>query len=229
MRRRSHGQGDELARGLLNLAEHFYERARYDQALEALAEGLSHTLILHAVERLEPHFLGRSVDVENSILLLQAQVFELQGKLHKAREAFGQISDIASVDPKSLKAAAYVAFLGKLNSDSGRYGEAERLLSAAVKTLENAIGPNQVNRTLIELDLATVYIAEGKYEEAEGLIKKALEVQEKYLGAIHPYIAQSLTLQASLLRRTGKDSEASAAEARAAQIMEQRGQTNRPR
>jgi hypothetical protein len=37
-----------------------------------------------------------------------------------------------------------------------------------------------------------VYLHQGKYAEAEGLLKRALLIREKALGASHPDVGQSL-------------------------------------
>ena len=49
-------------------------------------------------------------------------------------------------------------------------------------------------------NLALVYRAQGKYEEAEGLFKRALAIREKALGASHPDVGQTLSNLANVYR-----------------------------
>jgi tetratricopeptide (TPR) repeat protein len=63
-----------------------------------------------------------------------------------------------------------------------------------------------------------LYYNQGKYAEAEPLYKRALAISEKALGADHPAVADVLENYASLLRTTGRDSEAEKLEARASAI-----------
>ncbi len=55
----------------------------------------------------------------------------------------------------------------------------------------------------------------GKYAEAEPLYQRALAIYEKALGSEHSHVAASLENYASLLRATGRVSEAAELEARA--------------
>jgi tetratricopeptide (TPR) repeat protein len=48
-----------------------------------------------------------------------------------------------------------------------------------------------------------VYRAQGKYAEAERLLKRALAIREKTLGASHPDVAQTLTNLANVYRDQG--------------------------
>ncbi len=65
---------------------------------------------------------------------------------------------------------------------------------------------------------AGLYQAQGRYAEAEPLVKRALAIREKTLGVEHPEVAQSLENYAALLRKTGRDAEAAKLEARAGAI-----------
>jgi tetratricopeptide (TPR) repeat protein len=53
-----------------------------------------------------------------------------------------------------------------------------------------------------------VYRAQGKYEEAETLLKRALAIREKTLGASHPDVAQTLTNLANVYSDQGKYGDA---------------------
>jgi tetratricopeptide (TPR) repeat protein len=70
-------------------------------------------------------------------------------------------------------------------------------------------------------DLALVYRDEGKYTEAEGLLKRALVIREIALGASHPLVGQSLNNFANVYRDQGKYAEAEGLFKRALTIREQ--------
>ncbi len=70
--------------------------------------------------------------------------------------------------------------------------------------------------------LARLYGDQGKYAEAEPLVKRALAIQEKALGPQHPNVAQGLENYAALLRKTGRTAEADKMEARAKAIRDKR-------
>ncbi len=67
-------------------------------------------------------------------------------------------------------------------------------------------------------NLAEIFLAQGKYAEAEPLCKRSLTIRETALGPEHPQVADSLGNYAWLLRETGRETEADKMEARAKAI-----------
>lgn len=67
-------------------------------------------------------------------------------------------------------------------------------------------------------NLALLYHAQGKYDEAEPLYQRSLAIWEKVLGPEHPAVAQSLDNYASLLREIGRTKEAEVLEERVREI-----------
>ncbi|CAN0141647.1 unnamed protein product, partial [Ectocarpus sp. 8 AP-2014] len=61
---------------------------------------------------------------------------------------------------------------------------------------------------------------QGKYEEADVLNTRAIEIQEKALGPDHPSLATSLTTRSWLLKTKGKYEEADVLNRRAIEIQE---------
>ncbi|MBT6561325.1 MAG: tetratricopeptide repeat protein, partial [Candidatus Scalindua sp.] len=57
-------------------------------------------------------------------------------------------------------------------------------------------------------NLALLYSTQGKYEEAEPLYKRSLEIKEKSFGPDHPDVATTLNNLADLYRQQGKYEEA---------------------
>ncbi|MHC4459738.1 MAG: tetratricopeptide repeat protein [Planctomycetota bacterium] len=56
--------------------------------------------------------------------------------------------------------------------------------------------------------MATVYQVQGRYAEAESLLKRSLQVREKVLGSDHPKVATSLNNLGALYDSQGKYAEA---------------------
>jgi tetratricopeptide (TPR) repeat protein len=55
--------------------------------------------------------------------------------------------------------------------------------------------------------LGVLYTAQGKAEEAESHLRRALAIRRKMLGQSHPLVAQSLDNYAALLLQTGRETE----------------------
>ena len=70
------------------------------------------------------------------------------------------------------------------------------------------------------LDLASLYYAQGRYAEAEPLLKRALAIKEKVLGSEHPSVATSLNGVAVLYQAKGRCAEAEPLYRRALAIWE---------
>ncbi len=66
--------------------------------------------------------------------------------------------------------------------------------------------------------LALSYREQGRYVEAEQLLKRSLMLRKKALGPEHPDVAMSLENYAGQLRDTGRDAKAARLEARARAI-----------
>ena len=75
-------------------------------------------------------------------------------------------------------------------------------------------------------NLGLLYMAQGKYVEAEPLLKRSLAIREKALGPEHPDVAQALENYGDLLRKMDRDAEAEKMEARAQAIRAKHAQEN---
>jgi tetratricopeptide (TPR) repeat protein len=62
--------------------------------------------------------------------------------------------------------------------------------------------------------LAVLYYEQGKYAEAEPLYQRALHIREQALGPDHPLTRKVVMNYATLLRKVGRESEATQLEAR---------------
>jgi len=103
--------------------------------------------------------------------------------------------------------------------EAGRYADAETMLKSALRLAD--VSPPRGNRRLAESlgNLANVYLALHRYEEAEPLLRRALAVEEQRAGARHPAVAAVLADYLVLLRRLGRHAELPAVEARLRAIL----------
>ena len=99
----------------------------------------------------------------------------------------------------------------------GDYGEAERLLSAAVAEAEG-FGPEDRRLPRVLINLAGLYRTLGRYADAEAVYERALAVTEASLGPDDPILAMVLENYALLLRSTGRPAGADELEVRAKAI-----------
>ncbi len=85
----------------------------------------------------------------------------------------------------------------------GHYGDAEKLMEAALKEAER-FGPEDLRLGTTLNNLAELYRDQGKYAEAEPLYKRSLVIVVKVLGPEHPYSATSLNSLGQLYHQQGK-------------------------
>ena len=67
-------------------------------------------------------------------------------------------------------------------------------------------------------NLAALYFIQKRFEDAEPLFKRSLEIREKILEPGHPEIIQSLVNFSAVLRKTGRTSDAKKMEARVREL-----------
>ncbi len=72
---------------------------------------------------------------------------------------------------------------------------------------EKALGPDHPDVASLN-NLASLYNSQGRYADAEPLLKRALTIQERALGPAHPDVAQSLNNLAELYRAQGRYADA---------------------
>ncbi len=91
--------------------------------------------------------------------------------------------------------------------EQARYAEAEKAWLLALKEAEK-FGQQDFRLATSLNNLATVYQAQWKFQEAETLLMRALAIDEKTLGPEHPATVISLSNLAVLYRYQGKYAEA---------------------
>lgn len=111
--------------------------------------------------------------------------------------------------PASTPGPATTADGWKLIAD-GRYGEAEKLARDLLARTEAQKGANSVETAKVLDVLSDALWRSGKTKDSEALdlIKRAVEIKEKALGAEHLDVADSLMILGSILQRRGLYAEA---------------------
>ncbi len=89
----------------------------------------------------------------------------------------------------------------------GNYAEAVKQTEAALSAAE-AFGPNDPRLAGALNNLALIYLAQGRYAEAEPLHKRVLAIAEKALGPNDPRLAVALNNLAELYHAQGRYAEA---------------------
>ena len=88
----------------------------------------------------------------------------------------------------------------------------------ALEIYEKVLGPEHLFTITSVGNLGSVLHSQGKYEEAEPLLKRSLAIREKGLGPEAPELAPKLESYASVLRKMNRNIEATQLEARAQSI-----------
>ena len=92
--------------------------------------------------------------------------------------------------------------------------EAQKFEAAA----KAQFGINHTNYAYALSVVATVYVGQAKFDEAEALLRRAIALREKVLGDDHPDVAHSLTILSSMYSMQRKFGEAEGLLRRALEI-----------
>ena len=104
----------------------------------------------------------------------------------------------------------------KLDRENLTIADYERALAAKEKKL----GKDAPALVAPSCELYQLYVAQGKHEQAEGMVRKVIPIQQKALGENHEEIAKSLKALAGQLSKQRKFAEAEAELRRAVKILE---------
>ncbi|MEM9461503.1 MAG: serine/threonine-protein kinase [Myxococcota bacterium] len=193
------------------------------ERLEGIAAERDAGRVGHALEQIEP-VLQSATSLEYGPL--HAQALRLRGELHQQA---GHPSD-AELDLRrahaiavrhgaqqvALEAASGLTYV--VGYQSARYAEGLVWGQTALPLAEYLGEPMMLAKCLDHM--GTVYGLQGKYEEAETLLRRALQATEQARGADHPDVTSSLQNLGIVLSRRGKHEEANALLRRALQIDE---------
>lgn len=97
---------------------------------------------------------------------------------------------------------------GRLLQYAKRYAEAEPVLLQALTMQEKRYGVDEMIVSSSLMNLAQLFVAEGKLDEAEPLYKRAIAICEKHAPAGNSQLAGALNMYAQLLEKMKRTDEA---------------------
>lgn len=103
---------------------------------------------------------------------------------------------------------------------SGRNLEAIEVAKEVIQIAEKTFGEKHPYVSVSLNNLALLYIAEGRYEKAEGLYERSLKIAEEHLGKNNPQLADILQNMLKCNEKLGKIEKAEMLEARLDRIQE---------
>ena len=166
-------------------------------------------------DALSPTASGRILDHIGNYLRARADFADSRRHLIRAREIRENVFGKEHAD-----VAETLNNLGWLESDQGRYQDAEPLIKDTLEVREKVLGPDHPDTAMSLNNLAVLYQAQGQYTKAKPLFKRALEIREKVLGPDHPDAALGLGNLATLYRAQGQYTNAEPLYKRALEIHE---------
>lgn len=188
------------------------------QALDSGRFPEARTQLEEALQRAEAFPAG---DYRLNVTLgLLANLARVQGNIADAERYYQRAIELTerTQDRVHPDTAVSLSNLGLLYLDEGKYAEAGDYLNQAQDILVDLFGPNDPNVALGFNDLARLRQAEGDYMRAESLYEVALSILEQSVGPDDLAVADTLDGLSALLRLSGRDGEASQADARAQSI-----------
>ncbi len=140
-----------------------------------------------------------------------AALYKEQGKYAEAEPLYQRALRIweQALGPDDQLVAYPLNNLANLYYEQGKYAEAEPLYQRALRIWEQALGADHSDVAYPLTGLAALYYMQNKYAEAEPLYQRALHIWEQALGPDHPYTREVVRNYADLLRKMGRETEAS--------------------
>ena len=140
-----------------------------------------------------------------SLQILAAARFQL-GKTDKSRQAFNRMSTFPTERPED-QAVAH-AMHGILLQAEGKSGDAESEYLAAVRTWEMAEGGDSANAASALSCLASLYIRDGRLDEAQRAVDRAVDIFSRANDAVSLDYLNVLHLRSALRYRRDQLREA---------------------
>jgi tetratricopeptide (TPR) repeat protein len=157
--------------------------------------------------------------------------FEIDGLYPSAEDTFNRgiaLAQKIEADPQNLREGLIVEemnFLGQVFEKEGYKDRAERTYLSALEINEKKAGPglgHSAYASMISpLYLINLYRGEGRLQDAELVLQRVLEIQEKSLGERSRKVVDTLTMLADIYKAQGKTEEALALYERALKIQEE--------
>lgn len=109
----------------------------------------------------------------------------------------------------STQVADALVELADLYSRQKMTDEMEDVLLEALRIRETSLGRDHMTVSIDLKNLGRLYYATERFEMAEAVLIRALEMREASLGLYHPQVADIAELYSRILKKTGRDLEAS--------------------
>jgi tetratricopeptide (TPR) repeat protein/DNA-binding transcriptional regulator YiaG len=151
-----------------------------------------------------------------SILNNLGLLYNKQGKFAEAEMHFKRALAIREKvrGPEHPEVAYCLTNLAELYQKQGKFDEIESLCQRALSIISASLGTEHPDMRYGLNNLAAFYKAKGEYARAEPLYQKALAIMQKTLGPEHPDTARVLWWYADLIKKLGREDEASELERR---------------
>ena len=147
-----------------------------------------------------------------------AEKYKYDGLYPAAEDTYNRAISLAEkieADPKNSYGGLIVEetnLLGHLFEKEGLKDQAERTYASAMAINEKLAGPerNQMGyaRMLNPQYLLDFYRSENRLKDAEPLLQRVLEIQERSLGEHNRFVVQTLTALTAIYKQEGRNDEA---------------------
>lgn len=199
----------ELSTTLDALAKLYQTKNKYD-----VAERMFKSALAMRERTLSPSHLALAYSYENL-----ASLYAAQGKQDQAQEFYKQSLEVTekTLQPGRPEFFSRLDQLARTHETLGHYAEAESLYTRALALIDKS-SPNSYDAGRAAYALAVLYCKDGKYIQAEPLMKRALKSSEIANGPQHAANAGILDSYADVLDKLNKSGEATKLRARAKAI-----------
>ena len=194
-----------VANGYHNLGWLCHQQKKYDKA---------EPLYQHALSIKEELFGSEHPDIGTCLHNL-ATLYMDQSRYAVAEPLHEQALAVRErvLGPEHLNTAQSMNSIALLYYKEGKYTEAETLYLQAIGICERVLGSDHSKTATSLYNLALLYDVQSKYEEAETLYQRVLEIRRLMLGPEHAAVAKVLNSYIALLRKMGREDEATNLEA----------------
>lgn len=128
--------------------------------------------------------------------------------------------------PEHVAVAQVTAAIGRVCLHRGRLTQAESHLGTA-SALYEKLAPRSLDRAVVVEDLAEILVKSERLGDAEVLLELAIRIRTEAPRCPPEDIAATMRRQADLLKRTGREDEATVLEERAAKLVADRPSSRR--